>query len=98
MCQFIEFEKAKGLKNNTINKRLGTLKQALTYCEKQDLIGKNPMAKFDLLSKDDVETITIEKSVINRIFNYFLTEPITPHLLRSRTITYILLDTRIRLK
>ncbi|XMB85413.1 phage integrase SAM-like domain-containing protein [Mycoplasmatota bacterium WC44] len=36
LYRFIEFEKIKGLKNNTINKRLGTLKQALTYCEKQD--------------------------------------------------------------
>ncbi|XMB85414.1 site-specific integrase [Mycoplasmatota bacterium WC44] len=55
------------------------------------------MNKFDLLSKDDVETVVIDEDILQRIFEYFTTEPITPQLLRSKAITYILLDTGIRL-
>ncbi|XMB85403.1 tyrosine-type recombinase/integrase [Mycoplasmatota bacterium WC44] len=97
LYNFIENQKNKGLKNNTINKRLATLKQALRYCEKQELITVNPMCNFDLLSRDDVETVTIDKSILYSILTYFETEAKTPLLLRSKVITYILLDTGIRL-
>ncbi|QVK21737.1 tyrosine-type recombinase/integrase [Mycoplasmatota bacterium] len=94
--RFIEFEKAKGNKNNTINKRLETLKQALKYCVSQEYIDTNPMSNFKLLDKDDIETVIIQKDILNAVFAFFQTAPSKPHILRSRAIVYILLDTGIR--
>ncbi len=97
LFKYIEYEKSKNLKNNTINKRLGTLKQALAYCEKNELIPKSPMRNFDLLSRDDTETIIIDHEILKRIFSYFSIAESTEGNIRTQAMIYILLDTGIRL-
>lgn len=98
LYDYIEYQKLRSLKNNTINKSFGTLKQGLKYCEKRKIIRTSPMKDFVLLTKDDVETKIIPTECINKIFDYVdnLNNYILLNL-RHKSAIYLLLDTGIRL-
>ncbi len=93
---YIIHEQDRGIKNNTINKGLRSLKSALSYCVKIERLDENPMRNFDLLNKDDVETITIDYDVSDSIFNFINSAPRTQYNLRLKAILYLLLDTGVR--
>ncbi|XMB67735.1 tyrosine-type recombinase/integrase [Mycoplasmatota bacterium zrk1] len=93
---FIKNQQTKGLKNNTINKRLGTLKQALNHCVSNELLNRNPMEAFKSLAKDDVETEIVDKKVIKQLFNYFNTAQTSKLLLRQKVMILLILDTGMR--
>lgn len=96
LFKFINYQKSRGLKNNTVNKSLGTLKQALKYCETLGLIAENPMRRFEKLPKDDVETVTIDSKTLKTIFNYLNNANRTKSNLRLKAMIYVLLDTGVR--
>ncbi len=95
--KYVAFEKSKGNKNNTINKRLGTLRQALKHCYDENLIASNPMERYKNLPKDDVETKTIPKEYLVAMYNYFLTTEDTLLNLRTHVMFRFLIETGIRL-
>lgn len=96
LYDFIDYERAKGLKNNTINKRICTLKQSLQYCEDQNLIRENPMRRFKKLKPEDVEIKTIDKNILKSILSYLHHTEQTNEVIRTKAIIYILIDTGVR--
>ncbi|QVK20142.1 tyrosine-type recombinase/integrase [Mycoplasmatota bacterium] len=96
LYEFINEHRKLGHKNNYINKFIGALKQALTYCEVQELINNNPLRNFTLLKKEDTETVIISPKVIKSIIKYLNTTEQTQEVLRAKAMIYILLDTGIR--
>ena len=94
--RFIKYQQDKGLKNNTINKRLCTLKQALNYCVTNELLGSNPLANFKALAKDDVETEIVDMKTIKLVIDYFRDAERSKLLIRQNFIVLTILDTGIR--
>lgn len=85
-------------KNNTINKFIGAIKPLIQFCYMNDIIENNPIAKFQKLKKDDIETITINNELISKIFNYLNTLNLSNiSNLRNILFTYLLRDTGVRL-
>ena len=97
MYDFIELQKQKGISNNTINKRIGLLKQCLAFSVKNGFISHNPIQGISTLKVRQRETITIPRHIILDILRYLdHLKPINTNL-RNKAIVYLLLDTGIRL-
>lgn len=96
LYQFIAQERARKLKNNSINKAIECLMFVLNYCLKQDYINQNPLKNFKKLPADDVETQTINENLLNRIFNYLENQPRNPVNVRDHLMILLLLDTGVR--
>lgn len=94
---FIEYQKHKGISNNTINKRIGLLKQCLNFAVKQNFISSNPIKGIQSLRIRIRETITIPRYMILDILDYLDRLKHTKINLRNKVIVYILLDTGVRL-
>lgn len=85
-------------KNNTINKVITTLKQLTHFCYINDIIDNDSLKKFQKLKKDDEETITINKQISNKIFNYINSLDLhNISNLRNILFIYLLKDTGARL-
>lgn len=97
MYDFIELQKQKGIGNNTINKRIGLLKQCLNFSVSNNFITDNPIKALKSLRIRIRETITIPRHIILDILHYLDKLKPTNINLRSKTIIYILLDTGMRL-
>lgn len=96
MYDFIENQKQKGISNNTINKRIGLLKQCLKFSVNNKFINENPLENMAMLRIRQRETITIPRHIILDILYYLdhLDNNITN--LRNKVIVYLLLDTGMR--
>ncbi len=97
MHQYIAYEKGRGLKNNTINHRLGFMKQSMKYAKEYGYIMNDPLEKLHKLKKDDVETKIITWDVIERILEHFENQEPTAYNLRCRMIVNLALSTGVRL-
>ncbi len=94
---YIDFERSKGNKNNTIRARIGILKQALEYSENNGYISSNALRKFKLPPKDDIETKIIPQDIIKDIFAYMNNLDKQKKVnYRNIAVTYLLYDTGIR--
>jgi len=96
LYQFIAQERARKLKNNSINKAIECLMFVLNYSFKQDYINQNPLKNFKKLPADDVETKTISENLLDRIFIYLENQARTPVNVRDHLMMLLLLDTGIR--
>jgi site-specific recombinase XerD len=94
---FIQLQKQKGISNNTINKRLGVLKQCLNFSVKNGFIKENPIQAVSMMRVRKRETITIPRHIILDILHYLDHLKPTPTNLRNKVIVYLLLDTGMRL-
>ena len=94
--KFVNQEKSRGLKNNTINKYVDCLSYALNYCYKLDYINVNPLKHYDKLPSDDVETVTVDLDVLKKIFKYLDLQPRTNVNVQNHLIFMLLIDTGIR--
>jgi site-specific recombinase XerD len=94
---FIEYQKQKGISNNTINKRIGVLKQCLNFSVKNNFIKHNPIEAITMMRTRKRETITIPRHIILDILHYLDHLKPTPTNLRNKVIVYLLLDTGMRL-
>lgn len=94
---FIEFQKHKNISNNTINKRVGVLKQCLNFSVKNGFIRGNPIQAVTMMRVRTRETITIPRHIILDILRYLNSLKPTPSNLRNKVIVYLLLDTGMRL-
>ncbi len=97
MYNFIDRQKEKDISNNTINKRIGLLKQCLNFGVKNSLISDNPIIALNTLRIRRRETITIPRYIIKDILHYLDHLKPTDTNLRNKAIVYVLLDTGIRL-
>ncbi|AIO18827.1 Tyrosine recombinase XerC [Candidatus Izimaplasma bacterium HR1] len=97
MYDFIELQKLKGISNNTINKRIGLLKQCLNFSVRNNFISDNPIQGITMLRVRKRETITIPRYIILDILYYLDHLKPTPLNLRNKAIVYLLLDTGMRL-
>ncbi len=96
MYDFIELQKQKGISNNTINKRVGLLKQCLNFSLKNNFISNNPLEGMTTLRTRKRETITIPRYIILDILRYLDLLPPTNSNIRNKVIVYLLLDTGMR--
>jgi site-specific recombinase XerD len=94
---FIEYQKQKNISNNTINKRIGVLKQCLNFSVKNGFIKDNPIQAITMMRTRIRETITIPRHIILDILHYLDHLKHTPTNLRNKVIVYLLLDTGMRL-
>ena len=94
---FIEYQKQKNISNNTINKRIGVLKQCLNFSVKNGFIKDNPIQAVTMMRTRIRETITIPRHIILDILQYLDHLKPTPTNLRNKVIVYLLLDTGMRL-
>lgn len=97
MYDFIDYQKKKGISNNTINKRVGLLKQCLNFGVKNNFINNNQIQGINMLRIRKRETITIPRHIILDILYYLDHLKPTPLNIRNKAIVYILLDTGMRL-
>lgn len=97
MYDFIEFQKQNKVSNNTINKRIGILKQCLNFSVKNSFINSNPINGLTALRIRKRETITIPRYIILDILNYLEKLKVNSINLRNKVIVYLLLDTGMRL-
>lgn len=97
MYDFIELQKEKGISNNTINKRIGLLKQCLNFSVKNGFISSNPIDGLTTLQTRKRETITIPRHIILDILRYLDQQDDSIYNLRNKVIVYLLLDTGLRL-
>ena len=94
---FIDYQKQKGISNNTINKRVGVLKQCLNFSVKNGFIKDNPIQAITMMRTRIRETITIPRHIILDILQYLDHLKPSPTNLRNKVIVYLLLDTGMRL-
>ncbi len=94
---FIDYQKQKGISNNTINKRVGVLNQCLNFSVKNGFIKDNPIQSITMMRTRIRETITIPRHIILDILKYLDHLKPTPTNLRNKVIVYLLLDTGMRL-
>ena len=97
MYDFIDWQKQKDISNNTINKRIGLLKQCLNFGVKNNFLNDNPIKALNTLRIRKRETITIPRYLIIDILHYLDRLEPTSTNMRNKVIVYILLDTGIRL-
>lgn len=94
---YVIYAKDRGNKNNTINKKIVSLKSALKYCSEQGHIKSDTFNFLKKLRKDDVETETIPVELVKKILHYLVhLDSTNPFQLRMQMITFVLLDTGIR--
>ncbi len=94
---YVIYAKNKGNKNNTINKKIVSLKSALKYCSEQGYIKSDTFSYLKKLRKDDVETETIPVELVKKILNYLINlDSYNPYQLRMQMVTFVLLDTGMR--
>jgi len=96
LYKYVTQEKSRGLKNNTINKSIDCLRYCLSYCHKLGYINENPMNNFEKLPNDDIETVTVDKNLLKRIFNYLRSRERTAINIQNHLIFLLLIDTGIR--
>ncbi len=95
--KFVDLQKQKGISNNTINKRIGLLKQCLNFGVANNFISNNPIKAFSMLRIRKCETIIIPRYVILDILYYLDHLKPTKINLRNKVILYLFLDTGMRL-
>ncbi len=93
---YIAYERNRGLKNISINKRINALKQALTYCYKNKYISENKLINVDSLEETKTEILIINEQVIKQILRYLENNISKTEVIRARAIIYTLLDTGVR--
>lgn len=96
LYKYVNHLKKRGLKNNTINKYIDCLNYALNYSLKLDYINSNPLSKFEKLPNDDIETITVDLKLVDRILNYLKSRPENLLNVQNYLILLLLIDTGIR--
>ena len=96
LYKYVNHLKKRGLKNNTINKYIDCLNYALNYSLKLDYINSNPLSKFEKLPNDDIETITVDLKLVDRILNYLKSQPENLLNVQNYLILLLLIDTGIR--
>ena len=96
LYKYVNHEKSRGLKNNTINKATDCLKYCLSYCHKLGYINDNPMINFEKLPNDDIETVTVDKNLLKKIFTYLRSRERTVINIQNHLIFLLLIDTGIR--
>lgn len=84
-------------KNNSINKIIDCVKQLVHHCYMNDIIEYDQLAKLQKLKRDDVETITIKKEQIEKIFAYMENLDLKNHInFRNVLFIHLLRDTGAR--
>lgn len=96
LYKYVNELKKKGLKNNTINKYIDCLNYALNYSLKLDYINSNPLSKFEKLPSDDIETITVDLKLVERILNHLKSKQKDLLNTQNYLIVLLLIDTGIR--
>ncbi|PKK95067.1 MAG: hypothetical protein CVV60_03185 [Tenericutes bacterium HGW-Tenericutes-5] len=94
--KYVSQEKSRGLKNNTINKSVDCLRYCLNYCHKLGYINENPLNNFEKLPNDDIETVTVDKNLLKRIFKHLRSQERTAINIQNHLIFLLLIDTGIR--
>ena len=87
---FVNFQKAKGNTNTTINKYVGTIKTMIKYLEKNEYISPTGFS-YDKLKETLPKIETVDESDLSRILKYSETISV-----KSRLILLILFSTGIR--
>ncbi len=93
---YISYERKRGIKNISINKRISALKQALTYCYDRKYISENKLSNFRSLDETRKEIQIIDEKILKRIFKYLKVNSHLIEVIRARAIIYTLLDTGVR--
>ncbi len=96
LLKFVLHSRNRGNKNNTISKRINTLKQAFKWCVQKSYITTNNIETFEPLPKEYQETKVIDEQYLVQIFNYLNTLEPTVTNLRNKLIVYLLFDTAVR--
>lgn len=96
LYKYVTQEKSRGLKNNTINKSIDCLRYCLSYCYKLGYINENPLINFEKLPNDDIETVTVDKNLLKKIFKYLRSRERTAIKIQNHLIFLLLIDTGIR--
>lgn len=96
MYKFVNREKARGLKNNTINKSIDCLRYCLNYALKLGHINQNPLLNFEKLPNDDIETVTVDPRLLKKIFDYLKSRPRNSINIQDQLIFLLFIDTGIR--
>lgn len=95
---YIRSEQARGISNATLNKVIGSAKQAFTHACRINLIAINPLSQFKKLPEKTPKTEIIEIKYIKSILNYLKMKDIDEDLfwLRNNLIFNLLMDSAIR--